>query len=78
MLELSKAEQRSPGHGVLLPYILAFSFLLCFCSSIFAIAERWTSSGPSAKRRVRVRAYLGKKQTGIVEIVKEEHDVLLC
>lgn len=39
-------------------YILAANPLAWSRSSIFAIAERWTSSGPSAKRRVRVSAYL--------------------
>lgn len=50
------------GERVLPPYTLALRLLAWSASSNFAIAERWTSSGPSAKRKVLVRTYLEKQK----------------
>lgn len=44
-------------------YIRACRRWACSRSSMAATAERCTSSGPSAKRRVRARAYLGKQKS---------------
>lgn len=53
---MSKAEPVPP------PYTLALKLPAWSRSSNAAIADRWTSSGPSAKRRVRVKAYLDKRK----------------
>lgn len=50
------------GGRVSPPYTLALRLLAWSASSSFAIAERWTSSGPSAKRKALVRTYLEKQK----------------
>lgn len=52
----------SKGETVPPPYTLALKLLAWSRSSNAAIAERWTSSGPSARRKVRVKAYLDKRK----------------
>lgn len=52
----------SKGEMVPPPYTLALKLLAWSRSSSAAIAERWTSSGPSARRKVRVKAYLDKRK----------------
>lgn len=59
MLELEKSVWRGDAAA---SYTLDLMSLAWSRSSSAAIAERWTSSGPSAMRRARVRAYLEKQK----------------